>query len=196
MKTKFFFALVCATCLLVTSCTDTSSPEPLPKPDDPTRFNGSSIVGVWACIATDNAAYDIISHETLYSWDYDPDAETYDVMWYFDIKNDSQVKYVNVKNPNDKGEYRKSDQCLHVPANVQWATLVDAKYEFDEVHQSIRCFGGKFLGFYLESVESVLGNDTIYYVRRYGLDEAAIMDNTGFFQSQYVVRVNDIIADL
>ena len=202
MKTKLFFALGCATCLIFTSCDDKSSPEPpvsqesKTASEDTTRFNGSSIVGLWACIASDNATYDIISGQTSYHWDYDPNAQTYDVYWYFNIKNNSQVQYINVESEADMGEYRKSDGYLHIAANSKWMTLVDANYIFEEKDQAIRCPSGKVLGFTLESVADILGTDTVFYVKRYGIDDAAIMDNTGFFQSQYVVRVKGIKKDL
>jgi hypothetical protein len=101
-----------------------------------------------------------------------------------------------VASEQDKGEYRKSDGYLHIPANSHWGTLVDADYIFDEEHQAIRCPSGTIIGFKLESVADYLGNDTIFYVKRQSLDEAIIYDNTGFIQSQYVVRVKGIKEDL
>lgn len=200
MKTKFFFALVCAACLVLTSCEKSSSgPSAL---EDPTRFNGTSIVGIWACIAKGDATYDETTGQTIYYWDYDPDAETYDdVHWYFNITSDSQVQYMNVTSKDDmgethKGEYRKSDGYLHIPADSKWRNLVDANYIFDEEHQAIRCTSGKIMGFSLESVADLLGNDTVFFVKRYGIDEAAIIDNTGWIYSQYVVRVKGIKEDL
>ena len=165
------------------------------KPDDPTKFSSSSIVGIWACIASDNLTYDIFTGQQSYHWDYDPNAQTYDVMWYFDIKNDSKVQYVNVTG-NDKGEYRKSDGYLHIPANSEWKTRVDANYIFDQEHQAIRCPSGKFMGFTLESTAEFLGSDTIFYVSRKAIDEAVLFDNTGYIKSQYVVRVKGIKEDL
>ena len=195
MKTKLFFTFVFAACLFVTSCTDKSSPEPLPTPDDPTRFNGTSIVGIWACIASDNATYDFLSGQTRYYWNYDPDAPAYNVNWYFNIKNNSRVEYVQAMYDNI-GVYRKEDGYLHISPNSEWRPLVDANYIFDEAHQAIRCPSGKVFGFTLESTATLLGHDTIFYVKRYDIDEAAIMDNTGMLQSQYVVRVKGIKEDL
>ena len=197
MKTKFFFALVCAASLIFASCSDKSAPEEPSsvKPDDPTQFSSSSIVGIWACIASDNLTYDIFTGQQSYHWDYDPNAQTYDVLWYFDIKSDSKVQYVNGTEKN-KGEYRKSDGYLHIPANSEWRTLIDANYIFDQEHQAIRCPSGKIMGFTLESTAELLGSDTIFYVKRKAIDEAVIYDNTGWIQSQYVVRVKGIKKDL
>ena len=85
---------------------------------------------------------------------------------------------------------------MHIPANSEWRTLVDATYIFDQQAQAIRCTKGTVLGFNLESVKDLLGSDTIFYVKRYGIDEAALFDNTGWIQSQYVVRVKGIKEDL
>ena len=198
MKTKLFFALICATSLILASCSDKSAPEEPDsvKPDDPTMFTSSSIVGIWACIASDNLTYDLFTGEQTYHWDYDPNAQTYDVLWYFDIKNDSKVQYVNVTKEENKGEYRKSDRYLHIPANSEWRTLIDANYIFDQEHQAIRCPSGKIMGFTLESTAELLGSDTIFYVKRKTIDEAVIFDNTGWIKSQYVVRVKGIKKDL
>ena len=190
MKTKTFVWL-CVALFICSGCERDKI-----KPDDPTKFSSSSIVGKWACIASDNLTYDIFTGQQSYHWDYDPDAQTYKVNWYFDIKSDSQVQYINAASEEDSGEYRKSDGYLHVPANSEWRTLVDANYIFDQEHQAIRCPSGKIMGFYLESVADLLGNDTIFYVKRYALDEAVIYDNTGWIQSQYVVRVKGIKEDL
>ena len=192
MKTKTFVWL-CLALFLCSACEREAI-----KPDDPTQFSSSSIVGIWACIASDNLTYDIFTGQKSYHWDYDPNAETYEVYWYFDIKNNSKVEYVNmpISSEANYGVYRKSDGYLHLPANSKWGTLIDANYIFDEEHQAIRCPSGKVLGFQLESVADLLGSDTIFYVKRYGLDEAVIYDNTGFFQSQYVVRVKGIKRDL
>lgn len=189
MKTKTFVWLLVA--LFVCSSCERSSI----NPDDPTKFSSSSIVGIWACIASDNKTYDVLSGQTNYHWDYDPDAQTYAVNWYFNIQSDSKVEYVNVTNAVP-GEYRKSDGCLHIPANSKWASVIDANYIFDEGHQAIICPSGKVFGFTVESVADVLGSDTIFYVRRYAIDEAVIYDNTGFLKSQYVVRVKGIKEDL
>ena len=195
MKTKIFTWLCLA--LLICSGCDGNALEPTdPKPDDPTIFTSSSIVGTWACIATNNLAFDVWTGEWTEDWDYDPNALTYDVKWYFDIKSDSQVRYVNIVDEEDMGEYRKSDKYLHIPANSEWRTLVDATYIFDQQAQAIRCTKGTVLGFNLESVKDLLGSDTIFYVKRYGIDEAALFDNTGWIQSQYVVRVKGIKEDL
>ena len=195
MKTKFFFALVCAASLIFASCSDKSAPEEPDsvKPDDPTMFTSSSIVGIWACIASDNLTYDIFIGQQSYHWDYDPNAQTYDVLWYFDIKSDSKVQYVEVIEDENMGEYRKSDGYLHIPANSKWSTLIDANYIFDQEHQAIRCPSGKIMGF---TLESTLGSDTIFYVKRKAIDEAVIYDNTGWIKSQYVVRVKGIKKDM
>ena len=152
-------------------------------------------MGVWACIASDHLTYDVFTGEQTYHWDYDPNAQTYDVLWYFDIKSDSKVQYVNVKG-EDKGEYRKSDGYLHIPAKSEWRTLIDANYIFDQEHQAIRCPSGKIMGFTLESTAELLGSDTIFYVKRKAIDEAVIFDNTGWIKSQYVVRVKGIKKDM
>ena len=193
MKKIFFLCAVVASALFITSCDNSTNQEP--PVNDPTIFTRSSIVGVWACIASDNAAYNVISGQMSYHWDYDPNAQTYDVLWYFDIKSDSKVQYVNVIG-QDEGEYRKSDGYLHIPVNSEWKSIIDANYIFDQEHQAIRCPSGKVMGFTLENTEEFLGTDTIFYVKRYGIDEAAIMDNTGWIQSQYVVRVKGIKRDL
>ena len=65
-----------------------------------------------------------------------------------------------------------------------------------EKYQAIRCPSGKIMGFTLESTADLLGSDTIFYVKRKAIDEAVIYDNTGFIQSQYVVRVKGIKKDL
>ena len=196
MKKIFFLCAVVASALFITSCDNNTNQEP--PVNDPTIFTRSSIVGVWACIASDNATYDIISGQMSYHWNYDPEAETYEVPWYFDIKSDSKVQYINMPENGPAGEYRKSDGYLHLPANSAktWKTIIDANYIFDQEHQAIRCPSGKVMGFTLENTEELLGTDTIFYVKRYGIDEAAIMDNTGWIQSQYVVRVKGIKRDL
>ena len=196
MKTKFFFALVCATSLIFASCDDKSSPESPATPEDTTLFNRSSIVGIWACIASDDLTYDIFTGQQSYHWNYDPDAQTYDVYWYFNIKDDSKVQYVEVEDDDAHGVYRKSDGYLHIPANSKWDPIIDANYIFEEEDQAIRCPSGKVMGFYLESTEEFLGTDTIFYVKRYGLNEAVLFDNTDWLQSQYVVRVKGIKKDL
>ena len=198
MKTKFFFALVCAASLIFASCSDKSAPEEPSsvKQDDPTTFTSSSIVGIWACIASDNPTYEIFTGQQSYHWDYDPNAQTYDVLWYFDIKSDSKVQYVEVIEDENMGEYRKSDGYLHIPANSKWSTLIDANYIFDQEHQAIRCPSGKIMGFTLESTAEFLGSDTIFYVKRKAIDEAVIYDNTGWIKSQYVVRVKGIKKDM
>lgn len=188
MKTKSFIWLFIAI-FICSSCEHNAF-----EPDDPTHFSSSSIVGIWACIASDNKTYDFITGQTSYHWDYDPNAQTYNVEWYFNIKSDSQVQYIEAA--NEEGEYRKSDGYLHIPANSGWQKKIDANYIFDEEHQAIRCPSGTVLGFKLESVADFLGHDTIFYVKRYAIDEAAIMDNTGLFKSQYVVRVKGIKKDL
>ncbi len=132
MKSKTFVWL-CLALFICSACERETI-----KPDDPTTFTSSSIVGIWACIASDNLTYDLFTGEQTYHWDYDSNAQTYDVLWYFDIKSDSKVQYVNVKG-EDKGEYRKSDGYLHIPAKSEWRTLVDANYIFDQEHQAIRC---------------------------------------------------------
>ena len=193
MKKIFFLCAVVASALFITSCDNNTNQEP--PVNDPTIFTRSSIVGVWACIASDHLTYDMFTGEQTYHWDYDPNAQTYDVLWYFDIKSDSKVQYVNVIG-QDKGEYRKSDGYLHIPVNSEWKNIIDANYIFDQEHQAIRCPSGKVMGFTLENTKEFLGTDTIFYVKRYGIDEAAIMDNTGLIQSQYVVRVKGIKRDL
>ena len=193
MRKIFYLCSILASVLFITSCDNNTNQEP--PVNDPTIFTRSSIVGVWACIASDNATYDIISGQMNYYWDYDPNAQTYQVKWYFDIKDDSHVKYMNVMN-DDVGEYRREDGYLHIHANSKWKNIVDANYIFDEELQAIRCPSGKILGFTMESVAMLLGTDIIYYVRRYALDEAVIYDNTGYIQSQYVVRVKGIKTDL
>ena len=193
MKKIFFLCAVVASALFITSCDNNTNQEP--PVNDPTIFTRSSIVGVWACIASDHLTYDMFTGEQTYHWDYDPNAQTYDVLWYFDIKSDSKVQYVNVIG-EDKGEYRKSDGYLHIPVNSEWKNIIDANYIFDQEHQAIRCPSGKVMGFTLENTKEFLGTDTIFYVKRYGIDEAAIMDNTGLIQSQYVVRVKGIKRDL
>jgi len=189
MKAKSFTWLFVA--LLVCSSCERSNF----KPDDPSKFSGSSIVGIWACIASDNLTYDVFTGEKSYHWDYDPNAQTYDVYWYFNIKSDSKVEYVNVID-GSAGEYRRSDGCLHISPNSQWKSLIEANYIFDEEHQAIVCSSGKIMGFTLDPVSDLLGTDTIFYVRRYALDEAVIYDNTGLFKSQYVFRVKGIKEDL
>ena len=193
MKKIFFLCAVVASALFITSCDNNTNQEP--PVNDPTIFTRSSIVGVWACIASDHLTYDMFTGEQTYHWDYDPNAQTYDVLWYFDIKSNSKVQYVNVIG-EDKGEYRKSDGYLHIPVNSEWKNIIDANYIFDQEHQAIRCPSGKVMGFTLENTKEFLGTDTIFYVKRYGIDEAAIMDNTGLIQSQYVVRVKGIKRDL
>lgn len=193
MRKIFYLCSILASVLFITSCDNNTNQEP--PVNDPTIFTRSSIVGVWACIASDHLTYDIFTGEQTYHWDYDPNAQTYDVLWYFDIKSDSKVQYVNVIG-QDKGEYRKSDGYLHIPVNSEWKSIIDANYIFDQEHQAIRCPSGKVMGFTLENTKELLGTDTIFYVKRYGIDEAAIMDNTGLIQSQYVVRVKGIKRDL
>lgn len=190
MKAKTF-AWLCLALLICSSCERDKT-----QPDDPTKFTSSSIVGIWACIASDNLTYDIFTGEKSYKWDYDPNAQTYQVKWYFNIQNDSQVKYVNANDTEDIGEYRKSDGYLHIPVNSKWKNLVEANYIFDEEHQAIRCPSGKVMGFYIESMADMLGTDTIFYVKRNAIDEAIIYDNTGFIMSQYVVRVKGIKEDM
>jgi hypothetical protein len=103
---------------------------------------------------------------------------------------------VNVSKKENRGEYRKSDRYLHIHANSEWRTLIDANYIFDQEHQAIRCPSGKIMGFTLESTAELLGSDTIFYVKRKAIDEAVIFDNTGWIKSQYVVRVKGIKEDL
>ena len=189
MKTKTFVGL-CLALFLCSACERETI-----KPDDPTQFSSSSIVGIWACIAAGNLTYDIFTGEQSYHWGYDPNAQTYDVLWYFDIKSDSKVQYVECTGEN-QGEYRKSDGYLHIPAKSEWRTVVDANYIFAQEHQAIRCPSGRFKGITLESTAELLGSDTIFYVKRKAIDEAVIYDNTGFFLSQYVVRVKGIKNDL
>ena len=171
MKSKTFVWL-CLALFICSACERETI-----KPDDPTTFTSSSIVGIWACIASDNLTYDIFTGQQSYHWDYDPNAQTYDVLWYFDIKSDSKVQYVE-----RTGETKR--------------TLVDANYIFDQEHQAIRCPSGKIMGFTLESTAEFLGSDTIFYVKRKAIDEAVIYDNTGYIKSQYVVRVKGIKNDL
>lgn len=183
-------AMMCVTAALFTSCDPNE-----PKANDPTKFSTKSIVGIWACVASDNKTYDFMTGEYEYSWDYDPDAEMYDVEWYFDIQSNSKVQYVELKS-GKAAQYRKSDNYLHIAEDSQWKTVADANYIFDQERQVIRCTSGTFFGFSLESVEYFLGNDTIFRVQRKGLDEAIIFDNTGFIQSQYVFRAKGIKKDL
>jgi len=196
MKKTIFLSLimVLTASALLTSCNPDN--DPVQEDSDPTKFSTSSIVGIWVCVGSDNKTYDILAGEYEYNWDYDPDAETYDVEWYFNIGSDSKMQYIEVKNEDKKGEYRKSDGYLHIAEDSQWRPLVDANYIFDVKRQAIRCPSGKALGFTLEMVEYLLGSDTIFYVKRYELDEAAIFDNTGYLQSQYVIRAKGIKKDL
>ena len=188
MKVKTFVWL-CSALIICSGCEFETT-----KPDDLTVFTGSSIVGKWACIADNNLSFNFLTGEMTSHWDYDENAESYMVTWYFDIKSNSQVQYV--ESEYEAGEYRKADGYLHVPADTKWITKIDANYIFDEEAQAIRCPSGTIMGFVLESTADLLGNDTIFYVKRYGKDEAVIYDNTGFFKSQYVVRVKGIKEDL
>ena len=45
-------------------------------------------------------------------WDYDPSASTYEVNWFFNILDDSNVEYLNLTS-GSSGEFRRSDECLH-----------------------------------------------------------------------------------
>ena len=190
MKSKTFVWL-CLALFICSACERETI-----KPEDPTTFTSSSIVGIWACIASDDLTYDIFTGQQSYHWNYDPNAQTYDVLWYFDIKSNSKVQYMNGTEKNI-GEYRKSDGYLHLPANSEWGLpLVDANYIFDQEHQAIICPSGKIMGFTLESTAELLGSDTIFYVKRKTIDEAVIFDNTGWIKSQYVVRVKGIKEDL
>ena len=176
---------------MFTSCDENS-----PSHDDPTQFSKSSIVGLWACVGSDHKTLNFMTGEYEYNWDYDPNAETYDVQWYFNIQSDSKVQYIYVPDDGKMGEYRRSDGYLHIAEDSEWKTSIDANYIFDQEHQAIRCPSGKIMGITLESVADLLGNDTIFFVKRYELDEAAIFDNTGFIQSQYVIRAKGIKKDL
>jgi hypothetical protein len=190
-KTLFLVAAVALSAMaLFTACKGN-----VPEQEDLTQFSTSSIVGIWACVGSDNKTWDVMAGGFEYHWDYDPDAATYDVPWYFNIQSDSKVQYVNIMEGR-RGEYRRSDGYLHLAENSKWKTLVDADYIFDVEHQAIRCTSGRMLGFKLESVKELLGSDTIFYVKRYGIDEAAIIDNTGYIKSQYVIRAKGIKMDL
>ena len=58
MKTKTFVWL-CLALFICSACERETI-----KPDDPTTFTNSSIVGIWACIASDNLTYDIFTGGT------------------------------------------------------------------------------------------------------------------------------------
>ena len=178
MKKTIFLsaAMILFTTAALTSCNPNE-----PKKDDPTKFSTSSIVGLWACVGSDIK-------------EYDPDAGTYTLYWYFNIQNDSKVQYINAF--DTYGEFRKSDSYIHVKEGSEWIPMIDANNIFDVEHQAIRCPSGTVLGFTLESVADLLGNDTIFYVQRNGLDEAQIFDNTGWIQDQYVIRAKGIKTDL
>ena len=190
-------SMMLVTAALFTSCNSKGSN--VPEQDDPTKFSTSSIVGIWACVGSDNLLIDILTGKRYYDWDYDPNAETYKVEWYFNIQSDSKVKYIENDDEEEDyiaAEYRRSDGYLHIAENSKWSTVVDANYIFDVEHQAIRCPSGKIMGFTLESTADLLGSDTIFYVNRHGLDEATIIDNTGFIKSQYVIRAKGIKKDL
>ena len=155
-------AMMFVTAALFTSCNSKGSN--VPEQDDPTKFSTSSIVGIWACVGSDNATYDFMTGETYYNWDYDPNAETYKVEWYFNIQSDSKVKYIVNDDEEDyiAAEYRRSDGYLHIAEDSKWSPLVDANYIFDVEHQAIRCPSGKIMGFTLESTADLLGSDTIF----------------------------------
>ena len=58
------------------------------------------------------------------------------------------------------------------------------------------CTSGSILGFSMKTVKNAIGTDTIFFVERNGLNEARILDNTGYLKSQYVIRVKSIEKDL
>ena len=177
-------AALVAAATLFTSCESSEVEEPsvtTPQKEDLTKFSTSSIVGLWACVGSDYK-------------EYDPDEGTYKLYWYFNIQSDSKVQYINAI--DTYGEYRKSDGYIHVAEGTKWSALVDANYIFDEQNQAIRCPSGTIHGFKVESLEELLGSDTVFYVKRYGLDEAQLFDNTGWIQDQYVIRAKGIRQDL
>lgn len=208
MKKKFFLLstiVLMAMSAALLSCDKKDEPQNQDGPgiadNDPTKFSKSSIVGIWACVGSNHQTYDFLTGEYTYNWDYDKDASTYKVYWYFNIQSDSKVQYINVIDRKDDeledhGEYRKSDGYLHLDPNTKWSPLVDATYVFEEKEQVIRCTSGEALGFKVETVVTLLGSDTIFRVERYGQDEAAIYDKTDWIQDQYVIRVKGIKKDL
>lgn len=171
MKTKFFFALACAMCLVFTNCEKTG---PSISDDDVTKFNTNSIVGVWVAVDTNN-----------------------EVEYYYDITSNRHLYYVDqIFDVQGRAVYNPSDGYLHTTQTLEWNQSGDLTYTFDEAKQVIRCHTGTIWGFDAKAVISMLGSDEIFDTRRIGLNEGYIYDKTGWLKDAHVYRIKGVIKDL
>ena len=160
------FAL-CTMCILFYSCSKDITP------DDPTKFSTKSIVGTWVAIGNDN-----------------------EVLYYYDLKSDSRLLYVDPAFTGGQAAYSSADGCMHITKDMEWEQKGDVEYIFDEDKQVIRCTSGTLSGFNVEYIVGLLGSDEIFAVKRVGIDEGWIYDKTGWLKDAHVYRIKGIKEDL
>ena len=163
---KYMFAL-CTMCVLFSSCSKDITP------DDPTKFSTKSIVGTWVAIGNNN-----------------------EVLYYYDIKSDSHLLYVDPAHTGGQATNSSADGCMHITKDMEWKQKGDIEYTFDEDKQVIRCTSGTLSGFKVEYIVGLLGSDEIFAVKRVGIDEGWIYDKTGWLKDAHVYRIKGIKEDL
>jgi len=168
MKNKSFLIVLLIACSFCVSCNTSNQPE------DTTRFSTKSIVGTWVAI----------------------DSANYDVLYYYDIKDDSHLLYVDQICTNGDAKYSPSDCCMHTTKGKTWTPSGDLIYVFDEDNQVLRCTDGTLWGFDVSFIVGLLGSDEIFDVKRIGLDEAYIYDKTDWLLDAHIYRIKGVKDDL
>jgi hypothetical protein len=158
MKTKKSLMMLLFATMVLVSCTGRET-----EPEDTTKFSEKSIVGTWVTVNEDGT-----------------------VGYYYDIKSDSHVHYVERANGN---AYYKEDGYMYTSQDIEWKIAGDLKYIFDESAQIIRCTSGILWGFTVESFADFLGSDEAFRVERKGLDEAYLYDLSGWMKDAHVYRI-------
>lgn len=168
----FLVLYVAAVCF--TGCTD-STVAANDEPDDPTMFSKKSIVGIWVAIDSKSR-----------------------VLYYYDIKSNSHLHYVEYDSSTDDDAwaYYGEDGYMHTTNNIEWNVKGDMTYNFDESEQVIRCTKGTLWGMSVSTLVFLLGSDEIFEVKRIGLDEGYIYDNTGYLKDAHVYRIKGTKKDL
>ncbi|MBR1716900.1 MAG: hypothetical protein IJ718_04685 [Paludibacteraceae bacterium] len=181
MKTKVLFFVVCSVMFFMAGCSPKSSPE------NPTQNNSESIIGIWVIVDSINQ-----------------------VSGYYDILDESHCQYVaasyfyvsigqvsdTIKNYEGDAIYNPNDGCMHTTEIFKWNQDGDFTYLYDKEKQVFKIIDGTFLGFSCKTIISMIGSDEIFDVNRIGVNEAFLLDKTGFIKNQHIYRVNGIKKDL